>query len=142
MDRIAALVRSAVGFDEQRGDNVEVVNLRFAQGPVADLPESEVGLFDFTKDDILYMVELGVIVVISILLLFFVVRPLVRKVVAEEEKEPDALEDGEQQMMTGAEGTLVPVARKATRSTGYSGCLMPRRQARITSSRWRRSARS
>ena len=110
LDRISTLVRSAVGFDEQRGDKVEVVNLRFAQGPIADLPASDVGLFDFTKEDILYMAELGVIVVISILLLFFVVRPLVRTVVAEEEKkESEQLENAEPQMMIAADGSLVPV---------------------------------
>ncbi len=31
IDRIAALVRSAIGFDQKRGDQVEVVNLRFAE---------------------------------------------------------------------------------------------------------------
>ena len=37
IDRIAALVRTAIGFDEKRGDQVEVVNLRFAETPtVAD----------------------------------------------------------------------------------------------------------
>src|SRR5213079_1671592 len=29
LDRIATLVRSAIGFDQKRGDQVEVVNLRF-----------------------------------------------------------------------------------------------------------------
>ncbi|QYU67273.1 flagellar M-ring protein FliF [Leptolyngbya sp. 15MV] len=36
MERIAALARSAVGFDERRGDRVEVVSLRFAEPPPAD----------------------------------------------------------------------------------------------------------
>ena len=37
LDRIAALVRSAIGFDQKRGDQVEVVNLRFAEAPpIAD----------------------------------------------------------------------------------------------------------
>ena len=31
LDRIAALVRTAVGFDKNRGDQLEVVNLRFAE---------------------------------------------------------------------------------------------------------------
>ncbi|PTW54996.1 flagellar M-ring protein FliF [Breoghania corrubedonensis] len=115
LDRISTLVRSAVGFDEKRGDKVEVVNLRFAQGPIVDLPASEVGLFDFTKEDILYIAELGVIVLISILLLFFVVRPLVRKVVAEEEKEQEQIEGGEPQMMIAADGSLVPVATNEVR---------------------------
>ena len=33
LDRIAALVRSAIGFDQKRGDQVEVVNLKFAEAP-------------------------------------------------------------------------------------------------------------
>ena len=33
LDRIAALVRSAIGFDQRRGDQVEIVNLRFAELP-------------------------------------------------------------------------------------------------------------
>ena len=33
IDRIAALVRTAIGFDQKRGDQVEVVNLRFADVP-------------------------------------------------------------------------------------------------------------
>ena len=40
LDRIAALVRSAIGFDQKRGDQVEVVNLRFADAP-AVVPASE-----------------------------------------------------------------------------------------------------
>ena len=33
LDRIATLVRSAIGFDQKRGDQVEIVNLRFAEAP-------------------------------------------------------------------------------------------------------------
>src|SRR5205814_6606748 len=33
LDRIAALVRSSIGFDQKRGDQVEVVNLKFAEAP-------------------------------------------------------------------------------------------------------------
>src|SRR3954467_11429960 len=34
LDRIAALVRSSIGFDQKRGDQVEVVNLKFAEAPL------------------------------------------------------------------------------------------------------------
>ena len=40
LDRISTLVRSAIGFDGKRGDQVEVVNLRFADGPT-ELPAAE-----------------------------------------------------------------------------------------------------
>ena len=35
IDQIAALVRTAIGFDQKRGDQVQVVNLRFAETAVA-----------------------------------------------------------------------------------------------------------
>jgi flagellar M-ring protein FliF len=91
VDRIAALVRSAMGFDQQRGDQVEVVNLRFAEGPaVMEQGAAEpwwASLIAFTKDDLMRMIQLGVLAVLSLLVLLFVVRPLVRRVVAPEANE-------------------------------------------------------
>ncbi len=100
LDRIAVLVRSAVGFDESRGDVVEVVNLQFARPPQADLGTDTGGLFNFTRDDLLRFAELGVLLLISILLLLFVVRPLLKRIVTPEEKEP-------QELVIGPDGTLI-----------------------------------
>jgi flagellar M-ring protein FliF len=88
LDRIAALVRSAIGFDQKRGDQVEVVNLKFAQGPqVAPInePTGFLGMLQFTKDDIMYVIELGVMMLLGLVVLFMVVRPLVKKILASEE---------------------------------------------------------
>src|SRR5262249_12722333 len=54
IDRIAALVRSAIGFDQGRGDQVEVVNLRFAEAPQNLIAESGgwLSFLTFTKEDI------------------------------------------------------------------------------------------
>ena len=41
LDRIAALVRTAIGFDAKRGDQVEVVNLRFAETPPIPIDEAD-----------------------------------------------------------------------------------------------------
>ena len=41
IDRIAALVRTAIGFDQQRGDQVEVVNLRFAETPATPIDRAD-----------------------------------------------------------------------------------------------------
>ncbi|MET1412004.1 flagellar basal-body MS-ring/collar protein FliF [Roseibium sp. HPY-6] len=100
LDRIAVLVRSAVGFDQNRGDLVEVVNLQFALPPPDDLLAEGDGLFEFTRDDIIRFAELGVLFLITILLLLFVVRPLLRRIVTPEEKQP-------QELMIGPDGTLV-----------------------------------
>ena len=41
LDRITALVRTAMGFDQRRGDQLEVANLRFAEAPAGAISESE-----------------------------------------------------------------------------------------------------
>ncbi len=83
LDQIAALVRSAVGFDQGRGDLVEVVNLPFAEGPATEPLEAGAGGFlDLTKDDYFYIAELVVIALLTLIVLFFVVRPLVRGILA------------------------------------------------------------
>lgn len=83
LDRIAALVRSAIGFDQKRGDQVEVVNLKFAAPPQA-LPIEQraglLGMLQFTKDDVMYIIELCVMMVLGLAMLFMVVRPLVRRI--------------------------------------------------------------
>jgi flagellar M-ring protein FliF len=87
LDRIAALVRSAIGFDQKRGDQVEVVNLRFADAPSV-VPVSEpaglLGMFQFTKDDLMYGIELAVMLLLGFVVLFMVIRPLVKRILASE----------------------------------------------------------
>jgi flagellar M-ring protein FliF len=88
LDRIATLVRSAIGFDQKRGDQVEVVNLRFAEAPAAvpiNEPGGLFGMVQFTKDDLMYVIELGVMMLLGLVVLFLVIRPLVRKILASEE---------------------------------------------------------
>jgi flagellar M-ring protein FliF len=87
LDRIAALVRSAIGFEQKRGDQVEVVNLKFAEAPqVEKLPEPQgfLGMLQFTKDDIMNMIQLGVMFLLGLVVLFMVIRPLVKRVLAAE----------------------------------------------------------
>ncbi|MBI5321157.1 flagellar basal-body MS-ring/collar protein FliF [Bradyrhizobium sp.] len=87
LDRIAALVRSAIGFDQKRGDQVEVVNLRFAEPPSVPAvvePAGILGMFQFTKDDVMYVIELGVMMLLGLVVLFMVIRPLVKRILAAE----------------------------------------------------------
>jgi flagellar M-ring protein FliF len=83
LDRIAALVRTAIGFDQKRGDQVEVVNLRFADTPAvpAGEPAGWMSYFQFSKDDIVYGAELGVMMLLGLIVLVTVVRPLVRRII-------------------------------------------------------------
>jgi flagellar M-ring protein FliF len=87
LDRIATLVRSAIGFDQKRGDQVEVVNLKFAESPavppIAE-PSGLMGMLQFTKDDVMYVIELGVMMLLSLVVLFMVIRPLVKRILTSE----------------------------------------------------------
>ena len=115
LDRIAALVRSAIGFDQKRGDQVEVVNLRFAEAPAMVLPPEPTGLLgmlQFTKDDVMYVIELGVMMLLGLVVLFMVIRPLVKRILTADAipalAELPALTDGSADG-TGATGhALVP----------------------------------
>jgi flagellar M-ring protein FliF len=86
IDHIAALVRSAIGFDQKRGDQVEVVNLRFAETPTNSIPEPTglMSYLQFTKDDIMHWAEELVMVLLAVVVLLMVVRPLVNRIIAPE----------------------------------------------------------
>jgi flagellar M-ring protein FliF len=77
MKQLTALVRSAVGYDEKRGDIVEVVNLPFAGVEEPPLPPPAWTLMGLGKDDIIRVGETGVIAVVGLLFLLLVVRPMV-----------------------------------------------------------------
>jgi flagellar M-ring protein FliF len=83
VDQIAALVRSAIGFDQKRGDQVEVVNLPFAEPPAEPIeaPHGWMAALHFTKDDIMTAIEWVVMGLLGLAVLLMVVRPLVRRVV-------------------------------------------------------------
>lgn len=85
LQRIATLVRLGVGFDKNRGDQIEVVNLRFAEQPAPDaLPDVPfmTRMLTFSHDDLMRLAEAGVLLVMTLIVLFFVVRPLLRQVTA------------------------------------------------------------
>ncbi|HEV7323861.1 MAG TPA: flagellar basal-body MS-ring/collar protein FliF [Bosea sp. (in: a-proteobacteria)] len=86
LERIGQLVRTAIGFDRQRGDQVEVVNLRFAEAPQAptDLAEQTLmqQLLSFTREDVVRFAEMGVIALLILIVLMVVVRPLLKQVLA------------------------------------------------------------
>jgi flagellar M-ring protein FliF len=74
MQRLLALVRSAVGFNAERGDVVEVVNAQFARMPVGEAP-TEPGFLD--NFDTMRIIELVAALVASLAFVFFVLRPLI-----------------------------------------------------------------
>lgn len=109
LERIAALVRSSVGFSDERGDKVEVVNLRFAEPPMQALPAPNDSLIpELTRSDIVRLVETAILGLIGILVILFVARPLVRRILGPEAGETTpAIETGGMAQIT-TEGGDIP----------------------------------
>jgi flagellar M-ring protein FliF len=78
MQRIEQLVRTAVGFDQNRGDQVTVVNVRFPTEADPDGVTTASPLMGFDKNDIMRGAELLVLAIVAVLMMLFVVRPLLR----------------------------------------------------------------
>jgi flagellar M-ring protein FliF len=82
LERITGLVRSAIGFDEKRGDQVNVVSLRFIMddSPVAETA-GLLGLH-LDKPDIMRLAQTALFGVIGLLALLLVLRPMVSRLTA------------------------------------------------------------
>ncbi|WP_137181369.1 flagellar basal-body MS-ring/collar protein FliF [Roseomonas sp. AR75] len=82
MERIAALARSAVGFDERRGDKVEVVSLRFAEPPPADAPPEGFVILGQTVPPALMgrIVESAILALVALVAILLLGRPLVGRI--------------------------------------------------------------
>ena len=80
LERISRLVRSAVGYDEKRGDKVEVVSLRFASTTdgLDELPASSLP-FGLEKTDVMRLLQTGMFGLLAILALMLVLRPMVAR---------------------------------------------------------------
>ena len=105
LDQIATLVRSAIGFSQKRGDQVEIVNLRFAETAATPItePSGWLSAFQFTKDDIMRAIEMVVMGLLGFVVVFMVVRPLVRRIITPDERAVPALPLG------GALGDAPPI---------------------------------
>lgn len=83
MDKIATLVKSAAGYDEGRGDAVQVVNMRFAESEGGS-PAAVDGslLMGFPKAEILNMAETLSLSIVAVLVILLVLRPLATHITA------------------------------------------------------------
>lgn len=78
MQRLDALVKAAIGYSSDRGDQVQVVNVRFPDAEDGEGVTASNPLLGFDKNDVMRIAELGVLAVVAGLILFFVIRPLIR----------------------------------------------------------------
>lgn len=76
LDKLKSLVKSAIGYDEKRGDSIEVVSMQFNRETdfaVAETP------YDWLKRDFDNILKTLVIGIVAILVILLVIRPLVNR---------------------------------------------------------------
>lgn len=81
IQQIEDLVKTAVGFDAARGDQVKVTNIKFPQPEDQGL-EKQGLLSGFDKNDIMRFAELGVLAIVALLVLLLAVRPFIKNLMA------------------------------------------------------------
>ena len=77
MEQLKALVKSAVGFDANRGDMVEVENIRFASLGEEMEKAPEILIMGFTKKELMRIAEGLGVAIVAILVILLVIRPLI-----------------------------------------------------------------
>ena len=95
--QIKTLVASAIGFDEKRGDLLQVVNMKFAHGNQDVFEEDALA---WLKEDLNNIIQTTVLGGVAILVILLVIRPLVsRAIEASQATQED--EELEQSLLSG-----------------------------------------
>lgn len=76
--QLDTLVRSAVGFDEKRGDKVEIVNMRFMEAEDLSTSQSMLEWFKQVFPGLLQTLVYGGI---ALAVIFLVIRPLIKRII-------------------------------------------------------------
>ncbi|HVA15526.1 MAG TPA: flagellar basal-body MS-ring/collar protein FliF [Stellaceae bacterium] len=79
LKQLTALVRSAVGYDDKRGDTVEVVNMPFAGVAEPPPPPPVWNLMGLEKADLIHIGETGGVALVGLLILLLVVKPMIAR---------------------------------------------------------------
>jgi flagellar M-ring protein FliF len=111
MKRIDQLVRSAVGYNATRGDQVSVINVRFDHGDEEGTASGLPAMINFDKNDTMRVAELVVLLAMAGLVVFFVVRPLLST--------------------AGSGGSAMPLLAGATGGGGSSALTMAEPQTNM-----------
>ncbi len=112
--RIRKLVQSAIGYDEKRGDKVEVVSMRFAAGEdAAAAPSAGLLGIGLEKTDLLGLGQSAILAVVVLLALVFVLRPMAIRLSA---MTPQGMLGGGDLLLAGPGGSFA-----ATTSRGPAG---------------------
>jgi flagellar M-ring protein FliF len=125
LNRITGLVRTAIGYDEKRGDHVEVVSMQFVSDSAGAVTEDHGVLgMKLEKADMLHLAQTALFGVIGVVALLLVLRPMVLRITS---VAPGALAGpgGSLAAISGAATSALsgPVAQAALAAAGTTQML-------------------
>ncbi len=104
--RIADLARSAVGYDEKRGDKVDVVSMHFTSDDVTETPRATLFGLPIDKADLMHLGQTALYGIIALLALLLILRPMVIRLTAATAMAREELGLGSMPLTAQAAGSL------------------------------------
>ncbi len=126
--QLTALVQSAIGYQENRGDVVRVVHLAFPD-PGAEAEEELPAFLGLGKGDYFRIAEIGVISVVALLVLLLVVRPLVGRMLAAMPEAASTVAGAVGQIADATKTGVAVISAAQAPSDGEKGLLAAQRAA-------------
>ena len=125
LDRIGSLVKSAIGYDEKRGDHVEVVSMRFTAGELSTIAENHGILgFELDKADLLRLAQTALFGFIGVLALLVVLRPMVLRITSVTPAAITGPGGSTFATLAGPMGTVLPAPAAQAIAVGASPALI------------------
>lgn len=93
IEKISALVKSAIGFKKERNDKVEVVNMRFHQETFDMNEESKQFIYGFKKDSVLAIFDKITIGTILLFIIIVVIKPIIQNALKIKTLDPESIDD-------------------------------------------------
>lgn len=113
---IEDLVKSAIGFDDDRGDTLRVVNMKFAPLDVEKGSFTEDLLLGFERSEFLDALEIVAVALMIILVIVLIVQPMVGRLLAEAS---NISKDAEADLLTSGHGGGSPAALAAPETARF-----------------------
>jgi flagellar M-ring protein FliF len=123
MAQITGLVRSAMGFDQTRGDQVQVTNMQFARIDAGEATAASAPLLGLDSSYWFKIIEASIMCLTALLIGLFVARPLIARMFA-----PNQMAPAPQAAAAGASasvGSLPAPAGAAPAAPEAAGAALP-----------------
>ncbi len=109
LNKLSTLVKTAIGFNEDRGDTVEVIDMPFTEVVEEELPPPPF----LSKGDIFKLAEYGLFLLGLVFMIFFVVKPIItaarQEMLREQEEAQTRAQTTQTKQVTTSTGEVVEV---------------------------------